>query len=53
MELAVVPVVFGPMDVVAGAVAAWEGARWRAMVGVSASFVALVVSVYLAAWIMG
>ena len=39
------------MGIVDGAVAAWKGAKWWATVGVSASFVAAVVSAYLAAWL--
>ena len=52
LALAVAPVVFGPLGVVAGMVAAWKGARWWATAAVSASFVAAVVSAYLAAWLM-
>ncbi len=51
MALAVAPVVFGPLGVIAGFVAAWKGARWWASVGVSASFGAAVLSAYLAAWL--
>ena len=51
LALAVTPVVFGPLGVVAGFVAAWRGARWWATTGVTASFVAAVVGVYLAAWL--
>ena len=38
LALAVTPVVFGPLGVVAGFVAAWKGAKWWATVAVSASF---------------
>ena len=51
LALAVTPVVFGPLSVVAGFVAAWKGARWWATLAVTASFVAAVVSAYLAAWL--
>ena len=51
LALVVTPVVFGPLGVIAGAVAAWKGARWWATAAVSASFVLAVVSVYLAAWL--
>ena len=51
LALAVTPVVFGLLGVVAGGVAAWKGARWWATAGVSASFVSVVVSAYLAAWL--
>ena len=52
LALAATPVVFGPLGVVAGAVAAWRGARWWVTAAVSASFVAAVVSAYLAAWLV-
>ena len=51
LALAATPVVFGPLGIVAGAVAAWKGAKWWATAAVSASFVAAVVSAYLAAWL--
>jgi len=51
LALAVTPVVLGPLGVIAGFVAAWKGARWWATAGVSASFVAAVLSIYLAAWL--
>ena len=44
LALAATPVVFGPLGVVAGFVAAWKRARWWASAAVSASFVAAVVS---------
>ena len=53
LALAVTPVVFGPLGVIAGFVAAWKGARWWATAGVSASFVAATVGVYWGAWLMG
>ena len=40
LSLGVAPVVFGPLGVVAGCVAAWKGAKWWASAAVSASFVA-------------
>ena len=46
LALAVMPVVFEPLDIAAGAAAAWKGAE-RA--GVTASFVAAVVSIYVVA----
>ena len=52
LALAATPVGFGPLGVVAGAVAAWKGAKWWASAAVSASFVAAVVSVYLAPWLI-
>ncbi len=39
------------LGIVAGSVSAWKGARWRGTAGVSASFVAAVVSAYLVAWL--
>ena len=51
LALAVAPVVLGPLGVIAGAVAAWKGARWWATAGVTASLVAAVVSAYMAAWL--
>ena len=51
LALAVTPVVFEPLGVIAGFVAAWKGAKWWASAAVSASFVAAVASVYLAAWL--
>ena len=51
LALAVTPVVFGPLGVRSGFVAAWKGARWWGTAGVSASFVAAVVSAYLSAWL--
>ncbi len=51
LALAATPVVFGPLGVLAGCVAAWKGAKWWASAAVSASFAAAVVSVYLAAWL--
>lgn len=39
VALAVTPVVFGPPGMVAGAVAAWKGARWGGTAGVSGSTV--------------
>ncbi len=47
-SLAVTPVVFGPLGIVAGAVAAWKAAKWWGTAGVSASLVAAVVGFYLA-----
>ena len=49
LALAVTPIVFGPLGVIAGFVAAWKGARWWA--SAAASFVAAVVSVNLASWL--
>ena len=49
LSLAFAPVVFGPLGVAAGAVAAWKGARWWGTAGVSSSAVAGVVGYYLAA----
>ena len=51
LALAVTPVVFGPLGVIAGFVAAWKGVRGWASAAVSTSFVAAVASVYLAAWL--
>ena len=51
LSLAFAPVVFGPLGVVAGAVAAWKGARWWGTAGVSGSAVAGVVGYYLAVWL--
>lgn len=51
LALAVAPVVFGTLGVIAGTVAVAKGARWRGSVGVSASAVAAVISYYLAAWL--
>ena len=51
VALAVTPVVFGPLGVIAGCVAAWKRAKWWATAVVSASFVAAVVSAYVAAWL--
>ena len=53
LALAATPVVFGPLGVITGFVAAWKGAKWWATAAVSASFVAAVVSAYLAAWLVG
>ena len=49
LALAVAPVVFGTLGVIAGTVAVAKGARWRGTVGVSASAVAAVIGFYLAA----
>ena len=43
LSLAVAPVVFGPLGVVAGSVAVSKGARWLGAAGVSGSAVAAVV----------
>ncbi len=51
LALAVTPVAFGPLGVLAGCVAAWKGARWWVSAAVSASSVAAVVSAYLVAWL--
>ena len=51
LALAVTRVVFGPLGIVAGAVAAWKGAKWWGTAGVSASFVAAVLSAYLVGWV--
>ena len=51
LALAVAPVVFGPVGVMAGTVADWKGGRWWGTVGVSGSAAAAVVSAYLAAWV--
>ena len=49
MSVAIAPVVFGSLGVVAGAVAVAKGARWWGTAGVSASFVAAVTCFYSAA----
>ncbi len=46
LSLAFAPVVFGPLGVVAGAVAVWKGARWWGTAGVSGSAVAGLVGSY-------
>ena len=45
----IVPVVFGPLGVAAGVVAAAKGARWWGTAGVSASLVAAVTAFRVAA----
>ena len=47
--LAVAPVVFGPLGVVAGTVAVWKGARWWGTAGITASAMAGVLGYFLAA----
>ena len=42
ISLAVAPVVFGPLGVVAGMVAVWKGDHWWGAAGVSGSAVAAV-----------
>ena len=51
LALAVTPVVFAPLGIVAGFVAAWKGAKLWASLAVSASFVAALASAYLFAWL--
>lgn len=48
----VAPVVFGPLGVLAGSVAVWNGDRWWGMLGVSGSAVAAVRGVLLG-WLAG
>ena len=51
--LAVAPVVFGPLGVIAGMVAVWKGDVWWGAAGVSGSAVAAVVGYYWAAELVG
>ena len=51
LSLAFAPVEFGPLGVVAGAVAVWRSARSRGTLGVSACFVSAVFIVYWAMWL--
>ena len=48
VSLAIAPVVFGPLGVVTGAAAVWKGARRWGTAGVPASFVAAMISFYMA-----
>lgn len=48
LALVITPVVFGPLGVVAGAVAVWKGGRWWGAAGVCASAVVGVAGFYLA-----
>ena len=51
LALAVKPVMFGPLGIVAGAVAAWKGATWWASAAVAASLGEAVASGYLVAYL--
>ena len=53
LALAVAPVVFGPLGIVASMVAFWKGARWWGAAGVSGSAVAAVVGYYMADSVIG
>ncbi len=49
VALAAVPVVFGPLDVVAGMMAVWKGDVWWGAAGVSGSAMPAAVGYYWAA----
>ena len=46
LSLGSVPVLFGPLGIIAGVVAVANGARWYGTVGIVASFVAAGISLY-------
>ena len=46
LSLGSVPVVFGPLGIIAGVAAVAKGARWYGTVGIVASFVAAGISLY-------
>ena len=46
LSLGSVPVMFGPLGIIAGVVAVAKGARWYGTVGIVASFVAAGISLY-------